>query len=104
MKKSPFQRQIQKDFRTTFLNSREFGRVCQWNGEPLHIVEGALDDVIAERGIGVMRNSKRVYCLKADLPRIPEPDDRIVLDGEHWLVTDSQDVFVYYIIDMTRTS
>ncbi len=104
MRKSPFRRQVEKDFLTTFLNVDEYGYECDWNGGKLLIAEGALDSAITEEVVGLLHNTKRVYCRAKDLPALPRPDEPVRLDGVPWLVKDSRELFGHFEILLIRES
>lgn len=102
MSKSAFQRQLDKDFLTTFLNLDEFGRECDWNGGVLRIVEGVPDAAMSGDSLGILSGTKRIYCRSKDLLRLPEPEDKVYLDGDRWEVLDAYEAPGYYAITLER--
>lgn len=100
--KSPFQRQMERDQRNTFLNARELARVCDWNGGPLKIVEAAIESGITEDALGLLGNIKRIFCDASDLPSIPKPNDTVELDGDEWIVQDAYQNQLSYVILLER--
>lgn len=102
MKASPFHRQVERDFLTTFLCAGEFGKVCEWNGGKLRIAEAAMDNVVSEDGMGLFHNNKKVYCRSADLPGLPKPTDVITINRVRWRVVDSRELLGHFEILLER--
>lgn len=100
-----FREQVAEDFRTVLLNTEEFGRMCEWNGGPLQIVESAAPPIIESGDMpGVLLNTKEVICRIEDLPRPPTVTETVVLDGEKWGVADVRKLFGHYLISLARKS
>lgn len=102
MRRSPFHRQIDRDFMTSFLNDAEFGQVCEWNGGKLYVAEAATDSISADEAMGIIHNKKRIFCRSKDLSRLPQPDDDVVMNGVRWRVVDSKRMLGHFEILLER--
>jgi len=94
--------QISQDFDSVFLNTEEFARNCDWNGEPLRIVEDArlAKDGYEAQGVNLLK--KTVYCKDADLSPRPAITECVMLDSEPWTVADVHSSFGYLEITLER--
>lgn len=98
-----FREQVDEDFRDVFLNIEEFGRVRDWNGMSIVMVEGASPSPIESNEYGgVYLATKELYCRHGDLPRPPKPTEIVVLDGEQWITVDVKTLLGHYVIVLSR--
>lgn len=99
---STFREQVATDFANVFLNTAEFGRVCDWNGHPLLIAEDAAleQEAFGTNGVNVER--KRIICRDTDLQPAPKVMEQVKFDGEYWQVTDVKTPIAHLIITLER--
>lgn len=98
-----FREQVDEDFRDVFLNPEEFGRIRDWNGIDIAMVESASPSPV-EVGeyAGVSLVTKELFCRIVDLPTPPKPTEMVVLDGEQWSTVDVRTLLGHYAIVLSR--
>lgn len=105
MRDFSFRDQVAKDFKHVFLNPREFGRVCRWNGRRLTIVEGAMPGIVtSDAAPGIAEGTKEIYCRINDLPKPPKVTEMVLLDGEYWQTVDVKTMFGHRCITLMRST
>jgi len=97
-----FKEQIHKDFKNTFLNENEFGRVCLWNGKELKIVEDARLENELNQTQGVNVNKKIIYCCETDLNPRPRAYEAVELDGDMWEIVEVKNPIGHLVITLIR--
>lgn len=99
-----FREQVAEDFKNVFLNPEEYGRVCDWNGTPLPIVEGATPGILtSDSAPGIAEGTKEIYCRIDDLPNPPKVTEMVILDGEYWQTSDVRTMFGHHCIALVRS-
>jgi hypothetical protein len=94
---------VAEDFKNTFLNVDELGRIRDWNGTPLLMAEGAAPPILESvNSPGTLVATKEVYCRIEDMPREPKATEAVRLDGEVWYVVDCRTLLGHRIIQLGR--
>lgn len=82
----------------------EVERECVWNGEPLRIIEGARDDVIADSALGRSQRTWKIYCRAWCFTRLPTIGQDVEIDGVTWQVFDIQPLSHLLAITLVKES
>lgn len=102
MKKSPFQRQMERDFLNTFLKDGEFGMTGRWNDTDLRYAKAVIPDELTAATIGVNCELRRIVCREADLKPMPEPGESVTFDRVAWDVRSVQNPLGHLVITLSR--
>jgi len=97
-----FREQVALDFQNVLLNTKEFGRLCSWNGASLQIAEDANLEQLAFDTHGVNVDRKKIVCRVEDLTPAPKVTEQVMFDGEWWQVADVKNPFAHLIITLER--
>ena len=94
---SLFKRVLEEELTSVFLNLDEFAEIHEIEGKKIPCVvsgqEGlaetdSQDGFANVSGIGILQESRTVYCKVADLDPVPLPGQKIVMDDTFWIVGD----------------
>lgn len=85
--KSPFQEQLKKDVSNVFMNVNELGKVVDFNGAPLTVVEDVAYHNEVQLTHGVDKEHLKLICSESDFPTLPKVYELVTIDNKEWYIT-----------------
>ena len=95
--------QIGRDIRSVFLNTNDFARPRNWNGQTVTVVEDRdrLQEIKAKRD-DLREADKLVYISAEDCGKLPSPGAFVTYEDRRYRITDATDEEGMYMILLTE--
>ena len=91
--------QIDRDIKRVFLNTNDFARPRNWNGQTVTVVEDRdrLQEIKAKRD-DLREADKLLYISAAECGLLPSPGAMVTYEGRRYRITDATDEEGMYMI------